>query len=120
MAENIPFGYAPRGMGQQRSVSGDMRYNSMGMGSPRPQPAPSNRQQNREQPPRNEAPVTAPPPRKPDSLPEKEGSFPKNPLAMLGINGLDEEKLILIVLIILLAKNGADWVILAALIYIMM
>ena len=43
-----------------------------------------------------------------------------NILSILGINGLDEEKLILIALIVILARSGADWVILAALVYIMM
>ena len=43
-----------------------------------------------------------------------------NILSMLGIKELDEEKLILIALIVILARSGADWVILAALAYIMM
>ncbi|MCI7767767.1 MAG: hypothetical protein MSJ26_07310 [Oscillospiraceae bacterium] len=122
MAQNIPFGYAPRGMEQQRPVSGNMRYNAMGMGPARPQPVPDNRQQRQSSVPKTEAPKTAQaaPPHSPEKPPQKGNPPQKNPLAMLGINGLDEEKLILIVLIIMLAKSGADWVILAALIYIMM
>ena len=110
MAENIPFGYAPRGMGQQRSPAGNMRYSAMGMGAARPQPAANNTAQ-----PKAPSP---PPPREPGS-PLRDNT-PRSLLSMLGINGLDEEKLILIALIVILAKSGADWVILAALIYSMM
>ena len=114
MAENIPFGYAQRGTQGQRPPSGNMRYGAMGMGAPRSRTPPENRQH----PPENE--IKTAPRQNAERLPEQ-GKAPKSdPLAMLGINGLDREKLILIAVIVLLAKNGADWIIIAALIYIML
>lgn len=128
LAENIPYGYAPRNIGQlqrpgqqpqQHPPSGNMRYNAMGMAPPRPQPPVS-----RAYPPnaqmQNTSQNTNTAQKSPNTLPDESKPSRSDPLSLLGISGLDNEKLILIALIVILARSGADWVILAALIYIMM
>ncbi|WP_432649336.1 hypothetical protein [Huintestinicola sp.] len=128
MAENIPYGYAPRNSGllqrpgqqtQQRPPSGNMRYNAMGMAPPRPQPS-VGREYHPNAPMQNTSQNTSTAQKSPDTLPDESKPSRSDPLSFLGINGLDNEKLILIALIVILARSGADWVILAALIYIMM
>ena len=111
LAENNPYGYSPRGFGQQRPPYGNMNYGQQSMPQRnRPQNAP---------PPQNTPP---PPPAEPSpkDMPIENKQSGSNILSMLGIKELDEEKLILIALIVILARSGADWVILAALAYIMM
>lgn len=129
LAENIPYGYAPRNSGllqrsaqqpQQRPPSGNMRYSAMGMAPPRPQPPPRDRAYPPNAPMQNTAQNTSTAQKSPDTLPDERKPSKSDPLSFLGINGLDNEKLILIALIVILARSGADWVILAALIYIMM
>lgn len=119
LAENIPYGYAPRSFGQQRPPSGNMRYNAMGMAPPRPQP-PNGRAYPPNAPLQNTSQNASTVQKPPDTLPDESKPTKSDPLSFLGINGLDNEKLILIALIVILARSGADWVILAALIYIMM
>ena len=128
LAENIPYGYAPRNSGllqrpgqqtQQRPPSGNMRYNAMGMAPPRPQPS-VGREYHPNAPMQNTSQNTNTAQKAPDTLPDESKPSRSDPLSFLGINGLDNEKLILIALIVILARSGADWVILAALIYIMM
>ncbi len=128
LAENIPYGYAPRNSGllqrpgqqtQQRPPSGNMRYNAMGMAPPRPQPS-VGREYHPNAPMQNTSQNTSTAQKSPDTLPDESKPSRSDPLSFLGINGLDNEKLILIALIVILARSGADWVILAALIYIMM
>lgn len=128
LAENIPYGYAPRNSGllqrpgqqtQQRPPSGNMRYNAMGMAPPRPQPS-VGREYHPNAPMQNTSQNTSTAQKSPDTLPDESKPSRSAPLSLLGISGLDNEKLILIALIVILARSGADWVILAALIYIMM
>lgn len=128
LAENIPYGYAPRNFGQlqrpgqqpqQRPLSGNMRYNAMGMATPRPQPS-AGRAYPPNAPMQNTSQNTNTAQKAPNTLPDENKPSRNDPLSFLGINGLDNEKLILIALIVILARSGADWVILAALIYIMM
>lgn len=129
LAENIPYGYAPRSFGQQqrsgqqpqqRPPSGNMRYNAMGMAPPRPQPPLSGRAYPPNAPVQNTSQNTNSAHKAPNTLPNESKPSKSEPLSFLGINGLDEEKLILLAIIVILARSGADWVILAALIYIMM
>ena len=129
LAENIPYGYAPRNIGQlqrpgqqpqQRPPSGNMRYNAMGMAPPRPQPPLSGRAYPPNAPMQNTSQNTNTAQKAPNTLPDENKPSRNDSLSFLGINGLDNEKLILIALIVILARSGADWVILAALIYIMM
>ena len=129
LAEKIPYGYAPRNSGllqrpgqqsQQHPPSGNMRYNAMGMAPSRTQPAPDSRAYPTNAPVQNTSQNTNTAQRAANTLPDESKQSRKDPLALLGINGLDNEKLILIALIVILARSGADWVILAALIYIMM
>lgn len=118
LAEKTPYGYSPRGFGQQRPLYGNMNYGQQTMPQRNRPINIGNRPQNAT-PPQN-----IPPPLTADNIPKAVSTENKplgsNILSMLGINGLDEEKLILIALIVILARSGADWVILAALVYIMM
>lgn len=126
LAENIPYRYPPQGFGQpQRSVqqsspSGNMRYSAMGMSPARPQSAPERRSYSPNPPMQNTSQNTSTAQQTPNTMPNENKPKRNDPLSILGINGLDNEKLILIALIVILARSGADWVILAALIYIMM
>ena len=119
LAVNDPYGYSPRGFGQQRPPYRNMNY---GQQQTIPQKNRTINNGDRSQnvsPPQN----TAPSPSQeniPKAVPTENKPSGSNILSMLGINGLDEEKLILIALIVILAKSGADWAILAALVYIMM
>ena len=118
LAENNPYGYSPRGFGQQRPPYGNMNYRQQSMPQ-RNQPINNSSRHQNEPPPQNTSP---PPPDEtaPKDMPTENKPSGSNILSMLVINGLDEEKLILIALIVILARSGADWVILAALVYIMM
>ena len=109
MAERSYYGYPYTNGGQQSFYRENMRTPSQGMNFQSFQ-----RQGNANPPVPPPTPKPNPPPA-PKTAPLSES----NPLSALGIKGLDEEKLILIAIIILLAKSGADWVILAALLYIM-
>lgn len=126
LAENIPYGYAPRNFGQrqrpgqQQPLSGNMRYNAMGIASPRPQPFADSRPYALNAASQNSSQDTKSAQKGSNTLPNENKPPRSDPLALLGINSLDNEKLILIALIVILARSGADWVILAALIYIMM
>ncbi|MGN0638056.1 MAG: hypothetical protein ACI4J0_06765 [Huintestinicola sp.] len=127
MAENIPYGYNSRNIGQmqrpgqqQRPPSGNMRYSAMGMAPPRPQPPPAGRAYPPNATVQNASQNTDPAQKAPNTLPDESKPSRSDPLSFLGISGLDNEKLILMALIVILARSGADWVILAALIYIMM
>ena len=129
LAENIPYEYAPRNFGQQqrpvqqqRPLSGNMRYNAMGMAPPHPQP-PKDRAYPPNTPVHNTSQNTQntnTSQKAPNTLPDESKPSRSDPLSFLGLNGLDNEKLIFMSLIVILARSGADWVILAALIYIMM
>lgn len=116
MAENPPYGYPPRGFGQQRPPHGNMNYGQQAM------PQRNRPINNSDRPQNTPPPQNMPPPINdiPKAVPTENKPFGSNILSMLGIKELDEEKLILIALIIILARSGADWVILAALAYIMM
>ena len=118
LAENNPYGYSPRGFGQQRPPYGNMNYGQQAMPQRNRPTNNGNRPQNT--PPPKNMPPPSPTNDIPKSIPTENKPFGSNILSMLGIKELDEEKLILIALIIILARSGADWVILAALAYIMM
>lgn len=114
LAVNDPYGYPPRGFGQQRQPYRNMNYGQ------RQAIPPNNGTRPQNIPPQQNIPSPPPEENIPKAVPTENKPSGGNILSMLGINGLDEEKLILTALIVILARSGADWVILAALIYIMM
>ena len=118
LAENNPYGYSPRGYGQQRPPYENMNYRQQAMPQRNRPINNSNRPQNA--PPPHNTPPPPPAEPSPKNIPAENKQSGSNILSMLGIKELDEEKLILIALIVILARSGADWVILAALAYIMM
>ena len=92
----------------------------MGMAQSRPQPPPVGRAYPPNAPVQNTAQNSNTTQKATNDLHDESKPSRNDPLAFLGISGLDNEKLILIALIVILARSGSDWVILAALIYIMM